>query len=56
MREMICFILGTSACKLLLAEEAVSSFVEITETVCPDKALTALYEERYGQFKISIRP
>lgn len=32
-------------------EEAVNTFVEVTDTVYPDKSLTALYNERYERFK-----
>lgn len=32
-------------------EEAVRAFVRITDTVYPDKSLTALYNERYERFK-----
>ncbi|MGN1348565.1 MAG: xylulokinase [Acutalibacteraceae bacterium] len=32
-------------------EEAVNAFIEITDTVYPDKELTALYEKRYERFK-----
>lgn len=32
-------------------KEAVNAFIEITDTVYPDKTLTALYVERYERFK-----
>ena len=45
-------ILAMVACgEFTDVKSAAKKFVKVTDTVKPDKELTALYEERYGQFK-----
>lgn len=45
-------ILAMVACgEYKSVNDAVSSLVEITDTVLPDKKLVRLYEERYGRFR-----